>query len=402
MTSRSFPNLFPDYHGEQILAKNERLDDEFSHRVKASMNSLLGQLQAGLQHVKGDNYSVYTGQTGIALLYLHLYHTFPDATDRQSYLEKAVGYLQPALRHLGSGVFTFMCGDAGTLAVAAVAFARLGDSRTSKECLSRLEGLSGEVVKESGTPDEHLYGRAGYLAALMFVQSHLGSNVIHVDTIRKVVRAMLASGQALSHKKKWEPPLMYAWYKEHYMGAAHGLAGIIYTLLLARKDPELCAEIDKVVPATMDYLLKLQFPSGNFPAVIGEKDDRLVHWCHGAPGWTSMLALAYQAYNNHHYLEAAERCGEVTWQRGLLKKGYGLCHGTAGNAYAFLALFRLTQNQKHLYRACKFAEWCFDYGKHGCRVPDTPFSLFEGMAGTVYFLADILNPLKARFPAYEY
>lgn len=27
--------------------------------------------------------------------------------------------------------------------------------------------------------------------------------------------------------------------------------------------------------------------------------------------------------------------------------------------------------------------------------------LFAGMAGTIYFLADILQPMKARFPAFE-
>lgn len=26
----------------------------------------------------------------------------------------------------------------------------------------------------------------------------------------------------------------------------------------------------------------------------------------------------------------------------------------------------------------QFADWCMNYGKHGCRTPDTPFSLFEG------------------------
>lgn len=43
----------------------------------------------------------------------------------------------------------------------------------------------------------------------------------------------------------------------------------------------------------------------------------------------------------------------MVWQYGLLKKGYGLCHGAAGNAYAFLALYNLTQDVKYLYRACK-------------------------------------------------
>jgi hypothetical protein len=33
---------------------------------------------------------------------------------------------------------------------------------------------------------------------------------------------------------------------------------------------------------------------------------------------------------------------DVVWERGLLKKGVGLCHGISGNAYLFLYLFRVT------------------------------------------------------------
>lgn len=56
------------------------------------------------------------------------------------------------------------------------------------------------------------------------------------------------------------------------------------------------------------------------------------------------------------YLYDALQCGEVVWHFGLLKKGYGLCHGAAGNAYTFLALYRQTQDPKHLYRACVVSE----------------------------------------------
>lgn len=42
------------------------------------------------------------------------------------------------------------------------------------------------------------------------------------------------------------------------------------------------------------------------------------------------------------YLKVAQEFGEVTWQRGLLRKGYSLCHGVAGNGYTFLVLFQLT------------------------------------------------------------
>ena len=61
-----------------------------------------------------------------------------------------------------------------------------------------------------------------------------------------------------------------------------------------RSDPELQGLLDKYLPDTLEFMLTLSFPSGNYPAVFGENDERLVHWCHGAPGWASMWALAYQ------------------------------------------------------------------------------------------------------------
>lgn len=67
-------------------------------------------------------------------------------------------------------------------------------------------------------------------------------------------------------------------------------------------------------------------------------------------------------FGEQQYLQDAMHCGEVIWHRGLLKKGYGLCHGAAGNAYAFLALYRLTQEPKHLYRACMVT--CFSGYQH--------------------------------------
>ena len=64
-------------------------------------------------------------------------------------------------------------------------------------------------------------------------------------------------------------------------------------------------------------------------------------------------AFSLQSYGEDKYLDAALGCGDVIWERGLLKKGYGLCHGVAGNAYAFLALYRVTGDAKHLARAQK-------------------------------------------------
>ena len=194
---------------------------------------------------------------------------------------------------------------------------------------------------------------------------------------------------------------MYEWHEKKYLGAAHGLAGIFF-VLMQLKDPQYQKSIQNLVKPSIDYLMAMKFPSGNYPSSVGSATgDKLVHWCHGAPGWIHMFIAAYQTFGEAKYLEAAASCTDVVWSRGILKKGYGICHGVAGNAYAFLAMYRLTGDQKYLYRAVKFAEWCLDYGKHGCRLADRPLSLFEGIAGTIFFLVDILNPMNSRFPAFE-
>lgn len=66
-----------------------------------------------------------------------------------------------------------------------------------------------------------------------------------------------------------------------------------------------------------------------------------------------VLCALWQVFKEEKYLKEAAECAEVIWQRGLLRKGYGICHGTAGNGYAFLSLYKLTQEKKYLYRACK-------------------------------------------------
>jgi hypothetical protein len=57
--------------------------------------------------------------------------------------------------------------------------------------------------------------------------------------------------------------------------------------------------------------------------------------------WACTCVL--QVLGGESYLPAALRAGELVWQRGLLKKGPGLCHGVSGNAYALARLYKTTQ-----------------------------------------------------------
>lgn len=194
--------------------------------------------------------------------------------------------------------------------------------------------------------------------------------------------------------------------------------------------PSLKPRINQLVQPATDFLLGVCFPSGNLPSSLeSSHTDRLVHWCHGAPGFVHLMAHAHkvrldhnrlldfntlstihslvahillQTYGNQYYLDAAVKCGEVVWERGLLRKGYGLCHGVSGNAYTFLQLYQLTGKVLYFNRAVRFAEWCVSSAQRECRVPDRPYSLFEGLAGVTYFYVDLLAlPDSATFPALE-
>ncbi|EDV26676.1 uncharacterized protein TRIADDRAFT_54925 [Trichoplax adhaerens] len=336
----------------------------------------LNELSAGTQrrYQRADP-SIYVGYAGVAMLYIRLSEAL-DNGKKELYLKTAWNYLSISLTMISNTRrhkdVTFLCGDAGIYALAAVVCHKLGVEQQSKDLIEQLQALHVHCDDRS-LPDELLYGRSGYLHSLKFVQLHLGKDAIKQEIIDKVVNAIIMSGKNFSRGIKSRSPLMFTWYNDLYFGAAHGLSGILYMLL-------------KV---------------GNYPATIDESRDYLVHWCHGAPGVIYTFAAAYQAFNHTPFLDAAIVCGSTIWERGLLHKGHGLCHGVAGNAYAFLCLYRLTKDPIHLYRATRFAEWCMDSTNHHARVADSPYSLMEGLAGTLCFLLDMLNVKKSALPAFE-
>ena len=62
-------------------------------------------------------------------------------------------------------------------------------------------------------------------------------------------------------------------------------------------------------------------------------------------------------------------------------------------------LYRLTNDDKYLYRAHKFAEFMQSSTfENEARTPDNPFSLFEGIGGKICFIMDLFNPKEAEYP----
>ncbi|XP_049860909.1 lanC-like protein 2 [Schistocerca gregaria] len=401
---RYYENPYEDYvaHRETTtkIVLNGEIHPQLLDKLHSATNSLLAKLVTKLASVDQNDYSIYTGTTGIAFLY----YLLSTKQSNPEFLKRASEIIDTVLPKLKNHRITFLTGDAGPLALGAVVYHKQGLTDNSNELIKRLKSYMPQIMSlKSDLPDEILYGRAGYLSALLFVNKHIAPDTIDGETVRKVIYAILQSGNGLARLENHNAPLMYKWHGKYYIGGAHGLCGILYLLLQAREYLSQ-ANIDELLRPTVDYVHSMKFDSGNFPSSLGHAgslgSDRLVQWCHGAPGAVHLFALASEVFNNDQYLKTALKCGDVVWNRGLLTKGYGLCHGVAGNAYTFLTLYQLTNDTKHLYRACMFADWCTTYDKNQNRVPDRPYSLFEGLAGTIYFLVDILHPYVAAFPGY--
>ncbi|KAK1407090.1 hypothetical protein QVD17_38701 [Tagetes erecta] len=399
MADRFFPNNMPEFINEQHpqTTTNNLLYlpyNSFSEQLKHTALNLKQTIVMetwGKSGKRLNDYTVYTGALGTAFLLFKAYQFTQNNKD----LDLCKHIVQACdAASFGSSRVTFMCGVAGVYALGAVVAKQANDDSLCDYYLTRFRQI--KISKD--LPDELLYGRVGYLWACLFLNKNLGPNTISSNHMRTMTDEIIKSGRKLSTK---ECPLMYEWHGKKYWGAAHGLAGIMNVLM----DMNLTEDELEDVKGTLFYMIKNRFPSGNYPSSEGSESDRLVHWCHGAPGVALTLAKAAKLFGDEEFHKAAVEAGEVVWERGLLKR-VGICHGISGNAYVFLSLYRLTGDVKFLYRAKAFATFLHEKSAmlisqgtmHG---GDNPFSLFEGVGGMAYLFMDMIEPLEARFPAYE-
>ena len=107
------------------------------------------------------------------------------------------------------------------------------------------------------------------------------------------------------------------------------------------------------------------------------------------PALSSLASFAPGDEEHEGLLRAG---GELTWRAGPLAKGANLCHGTAGNGYAFLALLERTGDELWLTRARAFAMHArrqveqsrSQYGRGR-------YTLWSGDLGTALYLADCID-----------
>nr|XP_020670407.1 lanC-like protein 3 [Pogona vitticeps] len=396
-SKRCFPNRFDDYKGSLLAGQCK---EAVMPLVAATIDRILKEVPelggheaaSGLGGCQG---SLYGGVAGVAYMLYHVAQCPLFAPERESYLRAAKRLVDACVRYEedwgeadADTRAAFLLGGAGVYAVATLVYQALGLPDWARS-LGKFRALCDLCVPltflECGS-DELFVGRAGYLCAALVLKQKLGMEM-HQATGENVGYSPLNLISSNCQLRDW---------------AAHGLSSILQMLLsyyeyLSPADQDL-------VWQSVDFLMD-QEQNCNWPPELGEmieRENELVHWCHGAPGIAYMFAKAYLVSKKPQYLDSCIRCGELTWEKGLLKKGPGICHGVAGSAYVFLLLYRLTGNSKYMYRAQRFAEFLFtEEFKAGSRALESIYSLFEGFSGTVCFLVDLLQPNQAEFPLYS-
>ncbi|KAF2461942.1 hypothetical protein BDY21DRAFT_330064 [Lineolata rhizophorae] len=233
--------------------------------------------------------------------------------------------------------------------------------------------------------------------------------------------------------------LMWSWFGEAFsLGAIHGITGILTVLLQlpslpAAHLPALLQTLTSLCTITAQHSghLPMSLPPRPLPPT---RSSPLVQICHGAPGLLLALAAARRrgAWMSE-WNEAARAASETVWREGLVSKGAGVCHGWAGNAWPWLlyydAVARAGQGgggsggerdggsrgdgvgaggldpDECLARALAFLMHAAEKvplegsWKGDVEAERYPWSLFEGLAGTVCAWADACVVIVERLEA---
>jgi len=195
--------------------------------------------------------------------------------------------------------------------------------------------------------------------------------------------------------------------KRHYYGACHGITGNA-NILLQGSDllTDSCIEviIDRTI-STLNISAKRESNLANWTLCTKPNIDKLlVQWCHGAAGIVTAMARTPKSGSSNSKLldDLLEKSGELVWQAGPLAKGSNICHGTSGNGYAFLYLYKRWGDSVWLDRARKFAIHAIEQcRKDRLRYGQGRYTLWTGDAGLAIYLYHCLYPDEAAIPGLD-
>ncbi|MBU6484442.1 MAG: LanC-like protein [Betaproteobacteria bacterium] len=327
--------------------------------------------------------SIYLGASGVlwGMWYLQragavsLRMKPPDLIDRvyESYLARP---------DTGEIVPSYFLGEVGILLIQW----RLTGSRESADRMYKA------IARNIPNPtNEALWAAPGTMVGALHMLGWTGEarwRELYLENVEQLWRTWLPSKAARCHL--WTQDLYGR--IEQLLGAGHGFAGNAYALqrgaaLLPLDRRE--ALYDRCVECLCATAI-LEDDGVNWPPVVEApgtgRTKILVQWCHGAPGIVTGLS-DFPVKRSVDMDDLLVKAGNTVWNAGPLAKGPGICHGTAGNGYAFLKLHQRTGDPIWLARARSFAMHAIAQSErvrqqHGRR----RYSLWTGDPGLAVYL----------------
>ncbi len=188
-----------------------------------------------------------------------------------------------------------------------------------------------------------------------------------------------------------------------FLGAVHGFAGNAFAilrgwhLLTASEQSGWAQRLADGLRRTAIH----EDGGTNWHQSIGRhrpgRTEMLLQHCHGAPGIVTCLT----GFPDSGIDDLLMAGGELTWHAGPLAKGPGLCHGTAGNGYAFLKLHRRTGAALWLERARAFAMHAIaQHERDRDFYGQARYPLWTGDPGLAIYLANCIAGTD-RFPTMD-
>ena len=299
-----------------------------------------------------------------------------------------------AIRLHGQPLPAYLLGDAGILLL----------HWTMAPSQALAQQLQDALAANAGHPSRGLaWGEPGTMLAALFMFRRTGEARWREAYLRGVEQLWADwTYVAQCHCQLWTHDLYGQ--AECRLGGLHGFAGVAAVLLQGRDllPADRRAAMETSVANTLRATAVVEGGHANWPMSAGRSaepglDPHLQH-CWGAPGMVNGLARLPADPQTDALLLAA---GELTWAAGPPVKLPSLCHGAAGNGYAFLKLFERTGDARWLVRARRFAMHAIAQAdravaQHGQR----KFSLWTGDLGLAVYLWDCLEG-GSQFPTLD-
>jgi hypothetical protein len=347
-----------------------------------------------LDHARDGNSSIYLGAAGViwALAYLQRQGATGRNYDFRSSLPRLLNAARADMGDYAeySELGSLLLGDLG----AALLIMRLSPtSEVADLVAARAEGNTHLPVREL------MWGMPGSMLACLHMAQMTGE-ARWIRLFQTQALRLLDELTDTADGPLWVQDLYGGQAK--YLGPVHGYAGNMIPLLRGWQwlSASQQSRVAAAVPNTLKANASRADAGATWPAIAADHGPlRLCQYCHGAPGIVTTFADA--PFSSREFEDLLLAGGNFTWSAGPLAKGSSLCHGTGGNGYAFLKLYRRTGDAVWLERARAFAVTAIAQ----CREARNSlgrgrYSLWTGDLGLAVYLFDCLTAVP-RFPTID-